>query len=253
MIRVAGHFGEWLQGRLGPDGPLALITVACPALGVRAGSGPGLPTDVTGRFAEALGVTLPGTGLTADAPLGGGAGMSTAMLVALGHAADVRDPSRLAAACLLAEGAVDPLMLDRPDGVLWAPRQAKTLAAIIPPPEAEIVGGFLGSPVYTDPADERFPDIADLVALWAESQPDLPTAAAIASESARRTDAARGRESGPIPALAADLGALGVLRAHTGSACGLIFAPGKAPEAAEAALIAAGVTGVLRFRTGGQP
>ena len=35
MIEVRGHFGEWLQGRLGPGGPLALVTVACPALAVR--------------------------------------------------------------------------------------------------------------------------------------------------------------------------------------------------------------------------
>ncbi|TCP38104.1 hypothetical protein EV662_12129, partial [Rhodovulum marinum] len=33
---VAGHFGEFLQGRLGPDGPVVLVTLPCPALAVRA-------------------------------------------------------------------------------------------------------------------------------------------------------------------------------------------------------------------------
>ena len=50
MAEVAGHFGEWIQGRLGPDGPLALVTVACPALSVRAvredGDLTGLRVDV---------------------------------------------------------------------------------------------------------------------------------------------------------------------------------------------------------------
>ena len=42
-MRVPGHFGEWLQGRLGAGGPVVLVTVACPALAVRAtrlGEGP---------------------------------------------------------------------------------------------------------------------------------------------------------------------------------------------------------------------
>ena len=35
-VRVAGHFGELLQGRLGPSGPVALVSLPCPALWVEA-------------------------------------------------------------------------------------------------------------------------------------------------------------------------------------------------------------------------
>ena len=35
MPFVAGHFGEWLQGRLGPDGPVALVTLPCPVRACR--------------------------------------------------------------------------------------------------------------------------------------------------------------------------------------------------------------------------
>jgi len=31
-VRISGHFGELLQGRLGPQGPVALITLPCPVL-----------------------------------------------------------------------------------------------------------------------------------------------------------------------------------------------------------------------------
>ena len=47
MTCVPGHFGEWLQGRLGPDGPLALVTLACPDRGVRVTRTPG-PFALTG-------------------------------------------------------------------------------------------------------------------------------------------------------------------------------------------------------------
>ena len=52
-------------------------------------------------------------------------------------------------------------------------------------------------------------------------------------------------------AIPRDLGALGIIRAHTGSARGLLFAPEKLPSDAGAALTEAGFTGVLEFRTGG--
>ena len=65
---VAGHFGEWLQGRIGPDGPVALVTLACPALGVevRLAEGPFALEDGAGvldavrlaRFLELLGAPV---------------------------------------------------------------------------------------------------------------------------------------------------------------------------------------------------
>lgn len=138
MAFVAGHFGEWLQGRAGPDGEVALVTLACSVQGVSVSWDPAENLDVTdasglldaGRAAVFLAAAgLPAFGriaVTPDLPPGGGAGMSTAALVALGRAVGA-DDDRIAAACLAAEGAVDPLMLDAPDLVLWAPRSAQVL------------------------------------------------------------------------------------------------------------------------------
>lgn len=264
MIRVAGHFGEWLQGRLGAQGPLALLTVACPALHVtarRLGDGcfalcqqPQL-LDVAQAAAmlTRLGVAPGRFELRASMPPGGGAGASTAALVALARAAGAPEAA-IPAACLAAEGASDPLMLPRPDGVLWAAREGRSLGPVRVLPQAEIVGGFLGAPQRTDPADLRFPDVSDLVARL-HRLGGLPELAAIASASAERTTALRGPAEDPTAALAQRLGALGHLRAHTGSARGLIFAPGTVPAGCAAALRAAGVSQVLRFTTGagGQP
>ena len=255
-MRVAGHFGEWLQGVL--DGEVALVTLPCPALaahvtrvaGGAALSAPDVPNPHL--LLRALGLPEEGRFETRlDMPPGGGAGASTASLVALARAAGARaDPETLAAACLAAEGAVDPLMRPAPDTCLWAPRAARALRALPPPPAAEIVGGFLGRGARTDPEDRDFAEIGDLVALWEEAagDDDLVRCAALASVSAASCSALRGPADEPTPDLARALGALGWARAHTGSARALIFAPGAAPKRAEAALAEAGMTGILRFR-----
>ena len=91
--RVPGHFGEWMQGRLGPDGPVALVTLACPALGVSApGSGPGIdrlfPPRAVAGFGRELGLgPVAWPGLDCDMPMGAGA--STACLVSSARAACV--------------------------------------------------------------------------------------------------------------------------------------------------------------------
>ncbi|WP_167626570.1 propanediol utilization protein [Paracoccus luteus] len=253
-VRVAGHFGELLQGRLGPDGPVALLTLPCPALGVTAWAAGGRGLALHGglvapararRFLTALGLPLPGrVVLRAEAPPGGGAGMSTAALVALARAAGWRgDPLRLARACVAAEGASDPLMLDDAATVLWASRQGRVLGRMAPLARCEIVGGFVGPPRRTDPADDDFPHIADLVARW---RPDLATQAALASESAARRLGTRGVAAGLVRAT----GALGWVAAHTGSAQGLVFAPGTVPARLAAALRDMEFSGVLRFRAG---
>lgn len=295
---MPGHFGEWLQGRLWPGEPVALVTLACPSHGVRATLAASAPPGIDGiegfldtsearRFLAAFACELPGrVRLTADLPPGSGAGMSTAALVALARVLGAAE-ARLPAACLAAEGATDPLMYSAPDALLWAPRRAVALRALSRPPAAEIVGGLLGPPERTDPADTNFPNIADLAADWvsaltsdhttralardrrygrafAEGEIRAPGRARgdgqgagrlaylarIASESAARTTALRGPRDDPTPALAARLGALGHARAHTGPARALIFPPGEAPAGAEAALRGAGYACVLRFRTG---
>ena len=262
--RVTGHFGEWLQGRLGPCGPVALITLPCPALHVTAEKlAEGefrlcqpepqlLPESRARKFFASLGLPCEGHyRLSANMPAGGGAGSSTAALLALARAAG-HGRQGLATACVAAEGASDPLMLPSPDAVLWAPREGRVLTALTAPPAFEIIGGFLGPPEWTDPEDLHFPDITDLVDAWISADGDRAELARIASLSAARTTALRGPTGDPMPALADRLGALGHVRAHTGSARGLIFAPGAVPKGAEAALANAGLGNVLRFRTGQQ-
>lgn len=262
--RIVGHFGEWMQGRLGPAGPIALLTVACPALAVRAvrlGHGPIvleqavpiLSEAQAARLLDALSAQTGAFRIEADMQAGGGAGASTAALLALAAVASgTQDAAALARACLAVEGATDPLMHDAPDTILWSPRRACILGAMPAPERAEIVGGFWGAPERTDPADEEFPDIADLVADW-KAAPDLAAQAAIAARSAERSTALRGPADDPTPRLAAELGALGHVRAHTGSARGLVFAPGTVPATAEDALRRAGFGRVLTFATGHAP
>jgi uncharacterized protein involved in propanediol utilization len=258
-VRVCGHFGEWLQGRMGSNGPVALITLRCPALAVRTisqgGEAPGtlFGRDTLRRFAAMLAIVPEWPEIVHDMPPGGGAGASTATLVALARAGGFAgDADTLARACLAAEGATDPLMHAAPDRLLWASREARVLRRLPPPPACEVVGGFWGPPERTDPAETGFPEIDDLVEAWARAVEvkDRARAARIAQESSERRAAGR---AGPDPtgALARDLGALGHVRAHTGSARGLVFAPGAVPRGAEDALREAGLTGVLRFRTGG--
>ncbi|WP_146592111.1 hypothetical protein [Puniceibacterium confluentis] len=262
--RVTSHFGEWLQGRLGPEGPVVLVTLACADIHVDADHAPS--PDLELHHATPGAVTLPqlrdllrclgkpASGifrLAGNAPPGAGAGASTAALVALARSVGA-DEARLPAACLAVEGASDPLMLPQPDSVLWASRQGVVLDHLPPPPCCDILGGYLGAPVPTVAADQRFADISDLVAAWREASGagDLARLAALASEAACRTTGLRGPVPDPVPDLARTLGALGHARAHTGSARALIFAPGAVPAGAGAVLEQAGLTGVFSFRTG---
>lgn len=251
-VSVQAHFGEWLQGRLGPQGPVVLITLPCPALCVEApgATPPPFAPDVLADFAARLQLPCLPKGVTRNFPLGIGAGASTATLVALARAAGFQgSPELLAEACLQAEQASDPLMFPEPDRLLWASRQGRILRRLPPTPRAAILGGLWGAPQRTDAADVDFDDVSDLVDGW-HNAPDLPGRAAIATISAQRCTARRGPPD-PMAELARDLNALGVARAHTGSARGLIFAPGTAPTHGADALREAGLTDVFTFETGG--
>jgi len=95
-VHLPCHFGEWLQGRLGADGPLALVTLTPKGVSVAAwrrldrglfchtiGHG-NLPPAVLARFAHALGRSLGGrVQLRLPYPPGLGTGMSTAGLLAI--------------------------------------------------------------------------------------------------------------------------------------------------------------------------
>ena len=257
-LRVAGHFGELVQGRL-PSGEVALISLPCPALWVEAGAdlivdhGPLLvgAARLTALCA-ALGLPLPVSAprLSATMPPGGGAGSSTAALVATARALGFDGPPEaMARACVLAEGASDPLMFSRAETLLFAPREGRVLAPLPALPRFEVLGGFLGPGLRTDPADLGFPPIGDLLDGWPGA--DLDAMAARVTQSARRTLAMRGPGDDPSDALARDLGALGFVIAHTGSARGFLFAPGSVPEGGAAFLQRAGFAGILRFDAGG--
>lgn len=269
-VRMTGHFGEWVQGRLGRVGPVVLVTARCPALDVTVRWHAADPFAVASdpadlldaprleAFLKALNVPAAGrfTVETAMVP-GAGSGSSTAVLLAVARAVDggATGARALARACLRVEGATDPLMLAQPDAVLWSPREARVVEHMDPPPAAEIVGGLFGAPRMTDPEDVDFPDITDLLDPWRQAcaEGDLHAAASVASRSAERTTVWRGPANDPMAELAEDTAALGHLRAHTGALRGLIFAPGTVPDGIETRLRAAGIDRPIRFTTAPEP
>ncbi|MBE3640584.1 propanediol utilization protein, partial [Mangrovicoccus algicola] len=207
-LRIAGHFGEFLQGRLGPAGPLVLVTLPCAAAGVVALhrpapalrlQGDALRPDRARAMLAQLGAGLRGRVLirALDEP-GGGTGTSTAALLALARLAGQggRPPQDLARAALAVEGASDPLMFPAPGRVLWASREGRALACLPPLPAMQAIGGLLGPPCRTRPQDMRYPDISDLVARW-QAGPGAAEAARLASQSAARTLALRGPAGDP--------------------------------------------------------
>ena len=256
LVRVAGQFGAYFQGRIGADGPVVMVTVPCAALGVEVVAEPGAfavdgaDEAMARRFFEALG-SVPELRfrVTQDAPSGAGVGISTATLLALAKAAGIEATTE---ALLAVETAVAPVMLGAPGDVLWSPRKAEVARWFGPLPEFVVVGGFFGT-LETANADNSFADVADIIEFWgaAIERGDRAALAGIATEAARRTTALRGPDGDPTEQLARDLGALGSVRAHAGTARGLLFAPGKVPGHVADALTEAGFADVLSFRTGG--
>lgn len=249
-VRVCGHFGEYLQGRLGPNGPLGLITVPCRKTGLEArlqcGHAPG--TRPAGDFLKALGIRG-GAGISVSplSPPGAGTGISTATLIAAARLHGwTGDPDRLMSACVRTEGASDPLAFAHPERLLWASREGRVLQRMPVLPPHHIIGGYLGAPCFTDPADMMFPDVSDIVASWQKTRA-LEGFGELASESARRCLRLRGPADDPTERLAQSLGAVGFIIAHTGSARGLMFRKGTLPAQAVCALKAAGFVGIIGF------
>ena len=248
MIDQPCHFGEWIQGRMGPEGPVALITLLPRGLYLRAMRRPAkclsaqLPDRAGGDLERALPRFLPrflrDLGLPCRErfilrppfPAGMGAGISTASLVAIARLAGFRGPPEaLARACIAAEGASDPLMFPFPDRLLWASRQGRVLAHLPPPPRMQLLAGLYGPARPTRAEDTDYDDISDLVSAWRDAA-DASACAALASESARRCLARRGPAGDPTEALARALGAEGWAMSHSGAARALIFAPGRLPS-----------------------
>ncbi len=108
---VPGHFGEFIQGRLGPDGPVSLVTLPCLGLGVAGwhypghglrvhGAGQRLATPARARHLLAvLGLRLSGgVVLRATMPAGGGAGGLCSM-VSMGLSGLTKSNAAKAPAC----------------------------------------------------------------------------------------------------------------------------------------------------------
>ena len=238
-----------------------MLTLPCPALRMvgqwRAGEfglhQPGRRVLTTAQVAGLLrALDLPLRGqftLRAQMPPGGGAGSSTAALVAVarlaGHpVAAARD---LALACIAVEGASDPLMFKAPAGLLWASRQGRILRSLPPLPRMEVLGGFFGPMRRTDPADSRFADVTDLVVALPNALHSAAALADLSGESARRALALRDGAPAPTDQFARDLGALGYAIGHTGPARALIFAAGSVPPHAKALLHEAGFRQLVQF------
>lgn len=261
---IRGHLGELIQGRLGTHGPVALITLPAPDLKLRVShrAGPftlfqpqgraisrphlrdilrGLDCPVTGRFI-----------IDCPFPVGGGGGASTATRLAIGRILrpDLPDAA-LEQIVLSVEGASDPLLRAHPERLLWASRQGRVLAALPPLPRMRIVGGFDGPSLLTDPRDDHFPDIADLVAAWPAACADPAALGALVTQSARRTAAMRGIKIAPLLALSERLGALGCAIAHTGAARALLLPATRDPQPALDALGRLGFTHLVTYDIGG--
>lgn len=263
-IALCGHLGEFIQGRLGPSGPVALMTLPCPALqlhglwrpGPFALFQPGRPVLTRAQAAGLLrALDLPVMGhftLRAQMPLGGGAGSSTAALVAVARLAGHPEGAAqaLAEAAIAIEGASDPLMFSQPASLLWASRQGRILAALPPLPRMEVLGGFFGPARRTDPGDSDFSDISDLAEALPLAMRSAAALAELARQSARRALAARATGPDPTEDLARSLGALGYAIGHTGPARALIFAPGTLPPHSRALLREAGLRQLVQFHLG---
>ena len=269
-IRIWGHFGELIQGRLGSDGPIALVTLPCPALRTKVCFTPGGRLRTAGAdapFARDLAARLletwaPGTGglleIERPAAVGLGAGSSTAELLGVVRAIALHlgrslTPEQEARLCHSMEGAVDPLMYDQT--VLFASRQPQVLETLPALPPFQVIGGFAGPGQRTDPQDTAFPDVTAAVAQLRSGliAGDLQQIA-----DAARTSAEANQVRNPNPAwdgvlrIGADTGALGPVVSHTGSAIGLILPIDTPSTAVESALRALKLAPVMVFDPTGQ-
>lgn len=261
--RITGHLGELLQGRLGPTGPVALITLPAPDLAVRVSyrEGPFTLFQPQGRaitpphlaaLLRALDCPLSGRFIIhCPYPVGGGGGASTATRLAIARILRPAWPDALLEQVVRAvEGASDPLLRPAPERVLWASRAARVVQQMPPLPRLRIVGGFDGQPRMTDPQDDHFPDISDLVARWPAACADAAKIAELAMLSATRTAALRGVDIASIAGVARTCGALGFAMAHTGAARALLLAWDSDPTQALALLAARGYSHPLSYVIG---
>jgi hypothetical protein len=260
---VSGHFGEFIQGRFDPNGPLVLITVPNANRKVRVEYAPGpfkveqngtrsYPKEVVSKIFSVLNHAHEGQfKVNIDMPEGCGLGSSTAARIAflLSINPDL-SPEFLAQSCIADEGASDPIMFSKPEKLLWAPRQGKIIRTLPKLPKITCIGGLYGVPQRTDPNDLNFPIITDLIREWEFPNKTPTDLGEICSESSKRTLKLKGHTNDPTRALSKDLGALGYSIAHTGSVRNFIFPYNAVPNKAKKHLQKAGFTHVQEFSLG---
>lgn len=164
MTRISGHFGEILQGRLGPEGQ-SCWSCPAPVLGAEAWVEPsaslslwGSPAVGRGRLVALLrGLGLPLRGrfvLRVQMPPGGGAGASTAGLLALARAVGARPSPGLMALIRGIEGA-SIFVLPQAAGLGLSPGQV--LGHLRPCRAFQVLGGFWGSGQRADAGTRGLP------------------------------------------------------------------------------------------------
>lgn len=252
-MRVYGHLGELVQGRMGANGPVALITLPTPDLFVQvyraSGSfalhepdGPAIGVQRVLALFRMLGVRVSGKWtVRLHMPVGEGAGASTAALLVFARAiAPHMTTSELIRAAIGIEGASDPLLLSDAHRFVWASRQGRVIARLPRPARVRVIGGFFGPKHPTDPTDNRFPDISDIIAKWPSACTDPHLLGEMVTCSTRRTMALRGGDFDMIKALQTRFGAWGAAIAHTGSGAAFLVSPARDPASEIAVLREAG-------------
>ncbi len=265
-VTIQSHCGELLQGRLGPDGPVALVSLPAPpltvtvtrqrggAFGLHQPQGRSLCPKRISQLFKALRVTQQGRfTLHRQMESGAGCGSSTAALLALARAAGSDLPPQAMARVLWQiEGASDPLMFDAPERLLWASREGRVLARLPAVPKMRVIAGLAGEPQRTDPTDMNFADIADLVAEWQRGA-DAGHFAQLSTRCAIRHLSHRGITGDRTEALAQNADALGFAIAYTGSARALLLPWNHDAQALTPMLRAAGWRRICDFPLGSGP
>lgn len=268
---VPGLFGEFAQGTMGPDGRLALIGLPCPRLETRIGYEPlrgplSSPDPMAAKAMAAARLTLAEIGadgwggeITIDRPGGAPGGLATTetlgVVRAVARAFGGRlAPEQEAALCLAAEGAVLPLMYDLP--VLFAPREGRVLTALSALPAMCVVGSLAGPARGPETGEPEFADMGavfDDIAAAAQAG-DLARLAGAAERSAAANQARNPHPLwDPLGALMPQLGGLGRIVAHNGTAIGVILPPGAEVDTALRALAGLGLADPFDWTLGAGP
>lgn len=237
-----GHFGEIVQGPCrGYTNDMLVVSMPCRKLYVQAVYTPHMHPFTTNagekvhRLAQIQGITQGHIQITTTTPSGFGYGRSTMDVLASVRALNIYANNTMISAheaslVLKAEGASDPLMYPLKRLPVFAPRTGKHYGYIGAMPACTLIGGHVpdlqvNTLAYTD---NDWPDVGDLYArlLGASPEPDLVTVADVATCSAQRGQAVVYNPClDDMIRYVRPLGALGVVRAHTGSAIGWIFPP----------------------------